>query len=410
MKTINEVNARDASLEVDDENQLLENEDQLLDLINKDITDRLENEERLLMEFINEDNKDRLCSNLEIQSSENQNLCSSKVFEAPDGTKRWIPIVDESLKPVLNSLFDTLDQAITMYNNYVEASGFDTRLTSKKMNKLGVVQIRYIVCSKSGVPRKITFDSQQRSVRKKEFQISKGAIVWKGVEKYELYKFIEEHSHPLLDSSDMCFSRMHRQLGFGDQMLVHRANSLHLGASTADMIFARVLLLIFRTSKEIWITMLLVGDAQMFINMMNNRKEVALKFYFDYKVANSQLICTFWADEAARFNYSESGDVNVMSFDATFRTNRYCMVFIPFTVVDNHNKSVIVGAALVHKENVENFTWSFLRAHEKQPTLVLTDQCPSMKQAIAAVFPKSRHRLCMWHIMDKFPKKFLDPE
>ena len=84
------------------------------------------------------------------------------------------------------------------------------------------------------------------------------------------------------------------------------------------------------------------------------------------------------------------------------------MVFIPFTVVDNHKKSVIVGAALVNKEDIVNFKWvleAFLKAHQKQPTLVLTDQCPAMKQAIAAVFPNSRHRLCTWHIMKKLPNK-----
>ncbi|KAK1430092.1 hypothetical protein QVD17_12597 [Tagetes erecta] len=44
------------------------------------------------------------------------------------------------------------------------------------------------------------------------------------------------------------------------------------------------------------------------------------------------------------------------------------------------------------------------------PLLVLTDQDPAMKQAVAAVFTQSRHRLCMWHIMKKLPSKVkMDP-
>ncbi|KAJ9550849.1 hypothetical protein OSB04_014894 [Centaurea solstitialis] len=364
----------------------------------------------------------------EIQSGENINeICSSQVLEAPNGSKSWIPVVDESLKPVLKTCFDSLDHAISMYSNYAEAAGFDIRLTSKKVNKFGIVQIRYVVCSKSGVPKKTTFNPLEHSGRKKKIRNSnfkrcdcKAGVKFrllKGVGKYELYDFVEEHSHPLLSSTDMCFSRKRRQLGFGDKMLVHRGNSLNLGASRVHKMrttckggydFCSSSTVDFQNFKRDMDKYVVDGgDAQMFINMMNNRKDVAPNFFFDYKVANSELVCTFWADEAARFNYSEFGDV--MSFDATFRTNRYCMVFIPFTVVDNHKKSVIVGAALVNKEDGENYIWvleAFLRAHGKAPLLVLTDQCLAMKQAIAAVFPNSRHRLCMWHIMDKLPKKF----
>ncbi|XP_024971930.1 uncharacterized protein LOC112510813 [Cynara cardunculus var. scolymus] len=53
----------------------------------------------------------------------------------------------------------------------------------------------------------------------------------------------------------------------------------------------------------------------------------------------SELHTSFWVDEVARFNYSEFGDV--ISFDATFRTNRHFMVFVPFTAVDNHNCNVV---------------------------------------------------------------------
>lgn len=33
--------------------------------------------------------------------------------------------------------------------------------------------------------------------------------------------------------------------------------------------------------------------------------------------------------------------------------------------------------------------------------LLDTDQCPSMAQAIPAIFPRSLHKLCRWHIMRK---------
>ncbi|XP_076951983.1 uncharacterized protein LOC143625564 [Bidens hawaiensis] len=39
------------------------------------------------------------------------------------------------------------------------------------------------------------------------------------------------------------------------------------------------------------------------------------------------------------------------------------------------------------------------------PKVVVTNQDPAMKQAIASVFSNTRHRLCMWHIMKKLADK-----
>ncbi|KAI3692833.1 hypothetical protein L6452_32657 [Arctium lappa] len=112
------------------------------------------------------------------------------------------------------------------------------------------------------------------------------------------------------------------------------------------------------------------------------------------------------SDEVARRNYQEFGDV--ISFDGTFRTNLHCMIFVPFLAVDNHKSSVVVGSALINGETIDNFTWvlrAFLGCHGKQPVFIITDQCAAMRQAIPLVFTESKHRLCMWHIMNKVPGK-----
>nr|GFB06173.1 protein FAR1-related sequence 5-like [Tanacetum cinerariifolium] len=37
--------------------------------------------------------------------------------------------------------------------------------------------------------------------------------------------------------------------------------------------------------------------------------------------------------------------------------------------------------------------------------MVVTDQDGAMKRAIEAVLTESKHKLCMWHIMQKVPAK-----
>ncbi|XP_035841315.1 protein FAR1-RELATED SEQUENCE 5-like [Helianthus annuus] len=84
------------------------------------------------------------------------------------------------------------------------------------------------------------------------------------------------------------------------------------------------------------------------------------------------------------------------------------MVFVPFTGIDNHCRNVTLGVGLLASESIESYKWllqSFLDSFGKQPKVVVIDQDPAMKQAIEAVFDKSRHRLCMWHIMKKLADK-----
>ncbi|KAK9747957.1 hypothetical protein RND81_02G026400 [Saponaria officinalis] len=94
------------------------------------------------------------------------------------------------------------------------------------------------------------------------------------------------------------------------------------------------------------------------------RKKETCPFYFDFQV-----------DEHGRLSRLLFGDM--LSVDSTFRTNRYNMVFVPFTGVDHHKRCVTFGA----------------------------DQDPAMKIAIAKVLPETNHRLCIWHIMKKLREK-----
>ncbi|KAK9713123.1 hypothetical protein RND81_06G004500 [Saponaria officinalis] len=115
----------------------------------------------------------------------------------------------------------------------------------------------------------------------------------------------------------------------------------------------------------------------------------------------------FWADAEAIRNYSCFGDA--ISFDPTYGTNKYCMVFTPFTGVDHHKRSVFFGASLLSNEDGESFKWTFenfLKAmSQKEPQCIITDQDPAIKNAVRSVFKKSRHCFCMWHIMGKVTDK-----
>jgi transposase-like protein len=72
-------------------------------------------------------------------------------------------------------------------------------------------------------------------------------------------------------------------------------------------------------------------------------------------------------------------------------------------------RSIFFGAAFLADEKIESYVWlfqTFLRAMGgKAPTLIVTDEDDGMSVAISIVLPNAKHRLCMWHIMKKFPEK-----
>lgn len=87
---------------------------------------------------------------------------------------------------------------------------------------------------------------------------------------------------------------------------------------------------------------------------------------------------------------------------------RYRMIFVPFTGIDNHKRCITFGAGLLSSESIESYKWllnNFKTAFGKEPNVIVTDQDPALLQAVPAVFTSARHRLCMWHISQKFTEK-----
>ncbi|XP_042952209.1 protein FAR1-RELATED SEQUENCE 5-like [Carya illinoinensis] len=85
------------------------------------------------------------------------------------------------------------------------------------------------------------------------------------------------------------------------------------------------------------------------------------------------------------------------------------MPFAPFVGVNHHGQSILLGAGLISSEDTETFVWLFetwLQCMDGiAPKAIITDQDRAMKNAIALVFPNTRHRFCLWHILKKVPEK-----
>nr|GFA01925.1 protein FAR1-related sequence 5-like [Tanacetum cinerariifolium] len=210
-------------------------------------------------------------------------------------------------------------------------------------------------------------------------------------------------------------SKRERLLTYLEEAFIVKATSVNIGATRAHHLLTGIkgsYLLVHSTTvnfKNFFRSVnCYIGDsdAQILIHKMENRKKPVSDFSFDYLVENVKLSGNFWADEASKYNYREFGDV--VSFDATFKTNKYKMVFVPFTSIDNHRKCVTVVAGLLKNETTKSYMWllkEFIKAFGKAASIVVTDPDGAMRNAIEAEFAGSKHRLCMWHITQKLPAK-----
>ncbi|XP_031104698.1 protein FAR1-RELATED SEQUENCE 5-like [Ipomoea triloba] len=283
--------------------------------------------------------------------------CNMEV--SPGMTKYWRPNCAKSLKPHVRQNFVSLDSAFRFYKQYAGSVGFDCRQSTTRKGRDGVVVLKQVVCSREGFKQ-----SSSSTCSTTQSTVVKRRRVTNRVECKAKVVFKVNHN-----------------LDAGHQLFVASCVRANIGPTRS-----------YRLFKEI------VGE---YSNVG------ATTFWFEYDVdEGDKLSRVFFADAVSRKNFSLFGDV--VSFDGTYRTNKYNLVFVPFTSIDNHKRCITFGYGLLTKEDIDSYVWlleSFKKIMGHDPICVVTDQDPTMKVVVAQVFGASKHRFCMWHIMCKVGEK-----
>nr|KAJ0211162.1 hypothetical protein LSAT_V11C400207320 [Lactuca sativa] len=349
--------------------------------------------------------------------SEEESFNSNVVDSLGGKTKLWKPIVPKDFMPDVDAIYQSLEEAVEMYKLYADKACFGVRLNTVTRFGDKTIKKRYVVCNKMGkIPNRSTDtldpEGSGRNKRNSNFKITdcKALIKFERLHMQtnacKIYEFEENHNHPLETKEERRYK---------DKEFIVRSSTSNIGATKAHKLQAILQggyenvgpeAIDYKNFRRKVGNIIGDKDAQLVVDKMNMRKDELHNYTFEYKCVDSVLNAMFWADETDKLYYKEFGDV--ISFDATFRTNKYGMIFVPFTAIDNHKRSINIGAGLLSNESIESYRWlleAFLKAHVKHPQLVLTDQDPAILQAVEAIFPTSNHRLCMWHNMKKLQAK-----
>ncbi|KAJ9543979.1 hypothetical protein OSB04_023686 [Centaurea solstitialis] len=259
--------------------------------------------------------------------------CSKFVY-SPQGSKYWIPNVNVEFIPRINSFFKSYQEAISIYERYADQGGFDVRLSTTVYGKNNIVTIKYAVCSREGVAPKTSIDTVHDSIETSRYRRTslkrtgcKACIRIRFVEPrstYEIYYFDDKHNHMLIDKNAMIMSRKRRQLCVTDQIFIHKAASAGVGASKAHKLHTSLnggydvtgcTVSDYKNFRRDMNSFVGAGDAEMVISMFEERCMDDPQFSFEFNCEKDQITGIFWADEIAKLNYQEFGDV--ISFDAT---------------------------------------------------------------------------------------------
>ncbi|KAH6824189.1 hypothetical protein C2S53_011700 [Perilla frutescens var. hirtella] len=271
------------------------------------------------------------------------------------------------MKPVVGMIFKNISDGIEFYRAYAAHCGFDIRLGSRKKSNDSTVTWRYLVCNREGAKNaSMSPDGDIDYVSKKRQRVSRRVrcmahlvLKFSGERGYVVYSFEDRYSHVANIGPTTGFKLYNQAVG----------GYSNIGCTINDVKnFTRDLR-----------AYIIGADVQMLLD-------------------NLYPIC--------RRNFAAFGDS--VSFDATYNTNRYKLVFTPFTGKDNHGKLVTFGAALLSSEDTEAYSWvleSFKICMDQSPSMLITDQDPALKKVVKRAFPDTRHQLCMWHIMLKVTDK-----
>ncbi|KAK1384055.1 hypothetical protein POM88_021790 [Heracleum sosnowskyi] len=267
---------------------------------------------------------------------DNVNESEYNCFVAANGSKYWTPNCDDKYKPQTNTYIPTLEEAFTFDVDYGRIFGFDVRKSTKKSDARGNLLAKYMLCNRGGNPKK---------------KKSEETCVNVGPRGFVLMSFVEEHNHPLTSGAERMFLRCNRNMFIPYRNFIMDHARANIGPTKAHSLAKEQ----FGSFEDVGAT---VSD---FKNFSRDIKVHAI----------------------GQANFDVFGDI--VSFDPTFRTNIYNMLFVPFTGVDNHWKNVTFAVGLLAKENYKNFKWlinSFKKAIGRAPFCVITDQCPAIKKAL----------------------------
>ncbi|XP_010536056.1 PREDICTED: protein FAR1-RELATED SEQUENCE 4 isoform X2 [Tarenaya hassleriana] len=305
--------------------------------------------------------------------------------------------------------FDTHEDAYLFYKEYAKSVGFGTAKLSSRRSRASKEFIdAKFSCIRYGSKQQSDDAINPRPSPKIGCKASMH-VKRRPNGRWYVYSFVKDHNHELLPDQAHFF-RSHRNTDplksdarFRRKKNVSAVSKLFSAYQNLDFLdcYAR------NQHDKGRHLVLQSGDAQYLLEFFMCMQEENPKFFYaidfseDHRLRN-----VFWVDAKGVEDYRSCSDV--VSFDTTYFVNKYEVPLVLFVGVNHHVQQVLLGCGLIADDTVYTYAWlmqTWLMAmNDQAPKVMLTDQNNSIKAAVAALFPETRHCFCLWYVLERLPR------
>ncbi|KAK6139529.1 hypothetical protein DH2020_026729 [Rehmannia glutinosa] len=351
---------------------------------------------------------------------------TSSTEESPDETRLSLEMTNDVI-PYIGQRFATHDAAYEFYSEFAKRCGFSIRrhrTEGKDGVGKGLIR-RYFVCHRAGnTPVKTSNENKPQRNRKSSrcgcqayMRISKSTEL--GVPEWRVTGFANHHNHELLEPNQVRYLPAYRTISESDK------NRILMFAKTGISVQQMMRLLELEKCVEPGYLPFTEKDVRNLLQsfrkvdpedesidllrMCRNIKDKDPNFKFEFTVdCNGRLENIAWSYASSVQSYDIFGDAVV--FDTTHRLTAFDMPLGICVGLNNYGMPCFFGCVLLREENLRSFSWA-LKAflgfmNGKAPQTILTDQNMCLKEAIGMEMPATKHALCIWLIVAKFPSWF----
>ncbi|CAL5202796.1 unnamed protein product [Lathyrus oleraceus] len=302
---------------------------------------------------------------------------------------------DDSLwVPTIGMCFSCLEKVKTYYQEYALKKGFGWRIRSSKKGDDGEVNYLILSCSREGSNISKNLCTLKTLPSRAKNCSAKICIKLKQDSLWYITQFESNHSHETSPIKAILFKankkmnlHVRRTIQINDDVRVRMNKTFQSlvkdagGHENIPFCEKDVRNYINKECRAIGKE----GDGKTLISYFCKMREQNTYFFYDIDLGDDfHVRNVFWADARNRAAYEYFGDV--VTFDTTYLTNKYDMLFAAFVGVNHHGQSTLLGYGLLLDEDTNSFVWlfkSWLRCMlEKALLNIVTDQCKAMKNAI----------------------------
>ncbi|KAG0526276.1 hypothetical protein BDA96_06G132100 [Sorghum bicolor] len=325
----------------------------------------------------------------------------------------------EVVSPRVGMTFETVDLAYQFYLEYGYRAGFGvSKRTSHSVD--GVKYRATFVCYKGGIARiKPGLKARRRLVAKTGCKAMM-VVKFNASENHWEVVFVElEHNHPCnpeMVRFMMCFKdlpdwqREHRPFNAKTRLnpKIHSGRGRPPNQNKDFMVksFSQSNYSIDGAGKTGKLRFA-EGDVEALLVFFDKMQAQNSNFFYNWDMDDEgRLKNVCWVDARSRVAYQHFCDV--ICFDTVYLTYQFVIPLVAFLGINHHGQFVLLGCGLLGDESPETFAWLFKKwlkcMNDKAPEAIVTTHSRPVVKAVSEVFPNTRHRYNLWHIMKELPE------